>query len=102
MRSPRAWTRRSRRGTARTISARSPQTSSDRTLPGGGRHRLVRVKHQLLDAPVQHLGDVDLVLRRARDFVNPAELLELLSRLAEHAEHLAFKIELVDAPGKRV
>src|SRR5262249_56532071 len=35
----------------------------------------------------------------ARDFVNPPELLELLARLAEIAEHLSIQAEFVDAAG---
>ena len=37
--------------------------------------------------------------RRARDLVDPAELLQLLAGLAEHAEHLAVERQLVDAAG---
>src|SRR5438876_1255677 len=56
------------------------------------------MQDQLLHAPVEQLGDVEQVLGRAGDFVDPAKLLELFSRLAEYAEHLALKAELVDPP----
>src|SRR3954451_23852895 len=60
---------------------------------------LARIDDQLLYAPVQDFGDVDLVLRRAGDLVDPAELLGLLARAAEPAEHGALAVErdLVDA-----
>src|SRR6266481_6430460 len=64
---------------------------------GGG-----RLQRQLLHAPVEQLGDVELVLARAGDLVNPAELLRLVSRLAEPPEHLAVERQLVDAAGERV
>ena len=54
------------------------------------------------DPPVQQLGDVEHVLRRTRDLVDPAELLQLLAGPAEHAEHLAVEAQLVDAAGKGV
>src|SRR5262245_5853009 len=60
---------------------------------------LLRPQHELLHAPVQDLGDVELVLGRAGDLVNPSELLGLLARAAEIAQHLALQAELVDAPG---
>ena len=44
-----------------------------------------RLKNQLLHAPIQELGDVELIFRGAGDFVDPSELLELLARLAEHS-----------------
>src|ERR1700722_19092117 len=56
-----------------------------------------RLQNQLLHAPVQELGDIQHVLRRTRHRVNPAELLQLLAGLAEHAQHLAVEAELVDA-----
>src|SRR2546421_7872200 len=60
---------------------------------------LARIEDQLLHAPVQDFGDVDLVLVRTGDLVHPAELLELLAGLAEPAEHGALAVErdLVDA-----
>src|SRR5579871_3598410 len=59
----------------------------------------LRLEDQLLDAPVQKLGDIERVLRWARHRVYPAELLQLLAGLAEHAEQFAFEAELVDATG---
>ena len=41
-----------------------------------------------MHGPIEQFGDVNLILRRARDFVNPPELFDLLARLAEHAENL--------------
>src|SRR5882672_7651391 len=61
-----------------------------------------RMEQQLLRAPVQELGDVELVLRRAGELVNPAELLERLARAAEPALHLAVERELVDTARIRV
>src|SRR5215831_7403560 len=60
---------------------------------------LVWTQDELLHAPVQDLGDVDLVLRGTGDLVNPSELLGLLARAAEIAQHLALQAELVHAPG---
>src|SRR5262249_59873156 len=59
-------------------------------------------QRQLLPPPVEQLGDVELVCRRARDLVDPSELLRLFARFAQHAEHLAVERHLVDAAGKRV
>ena len=61
----------------------------------------LRLQDQLLHAPVQELADVEHVLRRAGDRVDPAELLQLLAGLAEHAEHLAVERQLVDAARAR-
>src|SRR5205085_501064 len=61
-----------------------------------------RLQRQLLHAPVQELGHVDLVLAGARDLVNPAELFCLMAGLAEISEHLAVERQLVDASGIRV
>ena len=55
-----------------------------------------------MHAPVQQLGDVEHVLRRAGHRVDPAELFQLLAGLAEHAQHLAVEAELVDAAGPGV
>src|SRR5262249_45521641 len=63
---------------------------------------LLRIEYQLLHPPVEQLGDVEQVLGRAGDLVDPAELLELLARLAEHAEHLALERELVHPSGESV
>src|ERR1700704_4052957 len=48
-----------------------------------------RLECQVLAAPVGKLCDVDLVLAGAGDLVNPAELLGLMSRFSQPAEHLA-------------
>src|SRR5581483_132850 len=60
------------------------------------------MQDELLHAPVQHLGDVELVFRGAGHFVYPAELLELLAGFPEYAEDLAVERQLIDAAGKRV
>src|SRR5215472_2239068 len=57
---------------------------------------LAGIENQFLNAPVEDFGDEQHVLGRTRDLVNPAELLELLAGLAEHAEHLAVQAKLVD------
>src|SRR5713226_9063397 len=59
-------------------------------------------ENQFLDAPVQDFGDVELVLGGAGDFVNPAELSELLAGLAKDAENFSVESEFVDAAGKTV
>src|ERR1700690_4445030 len=58
-----------------------------------------RLQDQLLHAPVQQLRHVQHVLRWTRHRVDPAELFWLLAGLAEHAEHLALEVKLVDAAG---
>src|SRR5262249_40016583 len=63
---------------------------------------VVWLEHQLLDAPVQEFADDELVLRRAGDFVDPAELLGLPARAAEITQDLAIEIELVNAARIRV
>ena len=55
------------------------------------------MQKQLLHAPIQQFADVDFVFRRARDFVNPSELLELLAGLAQHADNFSVQREFVDA-----
>src|SRR5437016_2431672 len=54
----------------------------------------LRVQHQLLNAPVEQLRDVEHVLRGAGDLVDPAELLQLLAGFAEHAEQLSVQGQL--------
>src|SRR5438094_31644 len=76
-------------------------TSRDRWLSSGALCT-AWVERQLLDAPVEQLGDVELVLGRAGDLVDPSELLDFLSRLAEYAEGFALERELVDPPRHRV
>ena len=49
------------------------------------------VKRQLLQAPVEQFGDVQFILGRTGDLVNPAELLELFAGATEPATH--FPIE---------
>src|SRR4051794_2746568 len=57
------------------------------------------MQDQFLHPPVQDFRSVDLVLGRTGQFVDPAELLELLSGLSEDTEDLAIETELVDAAG---
>src|ERR1700726_168511 len=67
-----------------------------------GRVSVSWLERQLLDAPVQDFSDVKFVLERACDFVDPAEVAELLAGLAEPAEKFAFEAEFVDAAGEGV
>ena len=62
----------------------------------------VGMERETLYAPVEKFGHVQLVLGRTRDLVDPAELLRLLPRLAEHAEDFAVEREFVDAAGNGV
>ena len=55
------------------------------------------LRHEFLDAPVDQLPDVDFVLRRARNRVDPSELAEVASRAAVDAQDLAVERDLVDA-----
>src|SRR5256886_7755417 len=48
---------------------------------------------EFLDAPVQNFGDVEVVFGGAGDFVNPAELAELLAGFAEDAENFSVERE---------
>src|SRR5262245_42414893 len=56
-------------------------------LTGGGSR--AGFQHELLRAPIQQLGDVELVLRGARELVDPTEFTERLADTAEIAQHLA-------------
>ena len=56
---------------------------------------LLRMKNQLLHAPVQYFGDVDLVFGWACHFVNPTKLFELLARLPEYAQDLPVQTQFV-------
>src|SRR5450631_1290252 len=93
----RGWTAETRG----TPAARRPRTSK---RSGGVDRRplLGRMEQQLLNAPVQDFGHIQLVLGWAGHFMDPPELLELLARFAEHAEHLAVEAQLVDAARKRI
>src|SRR5215470_16458004 len=70
--------------------------AKQKILSAAGR-LLSRIENQLLYAPIEDFGDEQHVLGRACDFVDPAELLELLAGFAEHAQHLAIEGKLVDA-----
>ena len=61
-----------------------------------------RMQDQFLNSPIEELRHIKHVLGRTRDLVNPAELLELLARFAEHAKDLALERELVDATRVRI
>src|SRR5689334_2682177 len=65
-------------------------------LSGGRRAALLGVQRELLDTPIEDFAYVELIFRRARHLVNPAELLQLLSSLAEHADHFPVERHLVD------
>ncbi len=72
---------------------RETRGAADRLIPPGRLHRdfllaleaarSARMQDELLRAPVQQLGDVELVLGWARDLVDPAELLQCPARAAE-------------------
>src|ERR1700693_710195 len=64
--------------------------------------RFSRMQYEFLNSPIQKLRDIKHILGRARDFVDPSELFELLARFAKHAENLAIEAELVDASRVRV
>src|ERR1700731_4701325 len=66
------------------------------------RARLLRMQDQLLPPPIEDFGDVERVLVRTGDGMDPAELLELLAGAAEHAQNLAVEAQLVDAAGEGV
>jgi len=55
------------------------------------------MQNEFLHAPIQQFGDVDFVFRRAGDFVNPAELFQLLAGLAKPAQDFSVQAEFVDA-----
>src|SRR6478672_82738 len=65
---------------------------------GSVRSHPLRVERELLHAPVVHVGDVQIVFSRARDGVNPVELLHLMARLAHSPEDLAVQRHLVNTP----
>jgi len=46
------------------------------------------MQQQLLYAPVQDFGDVDFVLGRAGDFMDPSELFRLASGLSKNTQNL--------------
>src|SRR5262245_58911375 len=59
-----------------------------------------RLQQQLLHPPVGGLGRIDLILRRAGELMRAGELLQVASRLADHAQHLALERDLEDPPRK--
>src|SRR6266850_3043276 len=66
-------------------------------LPRRRALRRARLHGDLLQPPVEELRDVDLVLARARNLVDPPELLRLVARFAEHPHDLAVERQLVHA-----
>src|SRR6185503_21110675 len=66
------------------------------------RASLAWFQRELLDAPVQDLGDVQLILRGAGHFVDPAELLGLAAGFAEPSEHFPVQRQLVNAAGEGI
>ena len=58
---------------------------------------LFRMQDQFLHTPIQQFSHIDLVCRRARDFMDPAEFLELLPGSAEHAKNFSIQAKLVEA-----
>ena len=59
-------------------------------------------ENEFLDTPVQEFGDVKFVRGGAGDFMNPAELSELLAGLAENAENFSIERKFVNAARKRI
>ena len=59
-------------------------------------------ENEFLDAPVQDFCNVKFVFGGAGDFVDPAELSELLAGFAEHAENFSVEREFVDAAREAV
>src|ERR1019366_3702971 len=57
---------------------------------------------QLLQAPVEEFGDIDRVLGRAGDLVNPAEFFRLAASAAKYAQNFSFERHLVNAARKSV
>ena len=60
------------------------------------------LKNELLHTPIKQFSYVELILGRASHLVNPAKLTKLLPGLAEHAQHLSIKTQLVDAARKTI
>src|SRR5258706_6591323 len=84
---------------ARLVFMGSPLVVLMNSSPRSGARSITsRMKDQLLHSPIEQLGDEDHVLRWAGDRMNPAELLQLLARLPEHAEDLSVEAELVQPP----
>src|ERR1700691_6190859 len=61
--------------------------------------RLAWMQQQLLHAPVQQFGHVQLVLGRTAQAVYPAELPRYSASAAEPAENATVERELIDAAG---
>src|SRR5260221_4581363 len=59
-------------------------------------------ENEFLDAPVQDFSNVQFVFGGAGDFVDPAELAELLAGFDEVAEKFSIEREFVDAGGKAI
>src|SRR5436190_10948025 len=57
-----------------------------RGLPGGVAARAVLMQRELLDAPVVHVGDVERVVGRTGQRVNPVELLRVPSGNSHRAD----------------
>src|SRR6516225_4924418 len=47
------------------------------------------MQDQLLHAPIEQFSHKDFVFRRTGDFVDPTELLDLLTSLSQHTKHFA-------------
>src|SRR5258706_14988613 len=59
-------------------------------------------ENEFLDAPVQDFCNVQVVFGGAGDFVDPAELFEVLAGFAEDAENFSIAREVGHACGKVV
>jgi hypothetical protein len=47
------------------------------------------IQDQFLHAPIEYLGGIDFILGRARHFVDPSELLRLVTHAAENTQDFA-------------
>src|SRR5438552_6597547 len=97
-----------RRETLTSNTFRTPATPGEPAGAGGSRLPApaaivasvrLRLEQQLLHAPVRGFGDVDFILRRAGELVTAGKFLEVASRPADHAQHLALERQLEDAAG---
>src|SRR5438552_18781742 len=98
-----------RRETLTSNTFRTPATPGEPAGAGGSKPPApaaivasvrLRLEQQLLHAPVRGLGDVDFILRRAGELVAAGKFLEVASRPADHAQHLALERQLEDAAGE--
>src|SRR5207247_3225524 len=70
-----------------------------RLLAGGAGPRRLRMKDELLRAPVGAFSHVHIVFRRARELVRAGELFQLASGLPNHSEYFAVEGHLENPTG---